>query len=515
MNKIVLRDRMYIPIHLIDERAAEKRYTHTFYDDKVCNRCENRPERHNYICDTCEAYQGTNKVANEVVVGDTHYIGVPMGDRYNTDRIGVDPTEFEIVDKRCKQKFRLPVKMVKGFELRDYQLKPFSRLIKKKYGIFEAPPRSGKTPTMLCTGVELGYRVIMIADQKEFLQQFLDHVQEFTNLPKLEKKLGKKLFGFIKKPEDTKNFEIAVVTYQSLLSEKGQKMLKLINKRYGTVLIDEVHSSGALEYSRVLNKLAQRVRIGCTGTVTRKDGRHKITRQIVGPVTAKAKISQLKASVYVHVLDYVKSKSAYRGKAGFSYCVNFLSNHKKRNEEILEWIGKDLAKGHSIVVAMMRKEHILEMTKRVNDLYGANTAGYIIGGASNKSAQALREQTIDKAKAGKLRVIFGTRSLLQRGLNVVPWSMLYNVMPINNPSNWKQESSRILTPDPDGKKRDPAIRLFVDSNIGLSLGCFVPTYKQCLALGHKPTDTARERASKMMALKGGDTREGEFNFDSL
>lgn len=272
MGEIIVRERMYVPAHLLDERAVKKRYHHRFYDEAACRKCPNRPERHNSICNKCEFYTGQNLTYNDVIVGDTQYFGLPLGDRKNIAKhFNLDMEELGVEDLRTRAKRRYPVKMV-GFKPYDYQSPAVIKLKKAGYGILKAPPRSGKTPTMLYTGItQFKYRIAIIADQKEFLEQFLDHVVEFTNLPDLQEKHKKKLFGFGKKPEDFENFEIIVCTYQTFLSDKGKKLLKLLNKNFGTVFVDEVHSSAALEYSKILNQLRSRVRIGATGTDDRKD----------------------------------------------------------------------------------------------------------------------------------------------------------------------------------------------------------------------------------------------------
>lgn len=513
MSNIIVREKMYIPAEYLDERKLKKAYRHRFYEEPACRRCENRPERHNYVCNKCEFYHGQNTLYNEKMLNGEPYFGLPMGDRsIIEEKFGIDFDDFNLIDARCKAKRRFDVRMV-GFKPYDYQAPAAASLKQHKYGILKAPPRSGKTPTMLYTGIKkFPYRIAVIADQREFLEQFILHIDEYTNLPDLEQKHKKKLYGFGKKPEDFKNFEIIVCTYQTFLSTKGKKLLKLLNKNYGTVFIDEVHSSGALRYSEVLNELHAKIRIGATGTVERKDCKHVVVKQIVGDVTALIEVPQLKANVYVHPMEFVKSKAAYKGKAGFSYCVNFLTKHKKRNDLIIEWIMKDLEKGHSIVIPVYRKEHVWELVKRINDEYGKPIADGFVGGAATKSAKEQRASVLEKAKSGKIRVVVGIRSLMQRGLNVPRWSMLYNVMPINNEPNWKQESSRILTPFED--KRQPAIRMFVDPNIGLSLGCFVGTYKQTVKFGHKPTEVARDRAIELMDRHGPGAKDGNFEEDT-
>lgn len=272
MADIIVRERMYIPSYLVDERDVKKRYVHRFYEESACRKCDNRSERHNYVCQKCPAYTGKNVTVNEKIVDGVHYYGIPLGERKNLKaHLGIKPKRHTFIDLRTKAKRRYDVRMV-NFKPFDYQEPAVEKLGDAGFGILKAPPRSGKTPTMLYTGIKkFPYRICIIADQKEFLDQFLAHVEEFTNLPQLEKKYKKKLYGYGKKPEDFKNFEIIVCTYQTFLSEKGKKLLKLLNKNYGTVFVDEVHSSGALKYSEVLNELWMRVRIGATGTVERKD----------------------------------------------------------------------------------------------------------------------------------------------------------------------------------------------------------------------------------------------------
>lgn len=513
MGDIIVRERTYVPTYLLKEKAVRDRYTHRFYDEAACRHCENKRERHNYLCDKCPAYESVNFTANRKIVGDTEYFGLPNGDKRNFKEVGLNLKKHDVKDIRCRAKFDYPVRMLPNFKPRDYQVPALAALKKSGWGVLKAPPRSGKTPTLLYAGVAIyKFRIIIIADQREFLQQFLDHVTEYTNLPALEKKHGKKLYGFAKKPEHFKEYQIVACTYQSLATDKGKKLVKLINKNFGTLFIDEVHSASAKVFSSVINSLACRVRVGCTGTDARKKiGYYNIVKQIVGDVTAEIEIDQLRASVYVHPMDFVKSKSAYKGKAGFSYLVNFLSKHKKRNEFILEWILKDLSKGHSIVIPVYRKEHVIELVKAINDEFGKRIAAPFMGGGKAADKYA-RDTALQDAISGKIRVVVGIRSLMQRGLNVERWSMLYNIMPINNEPNWKQESSRILTPF--AEKRSPAIRFFVDEHIKLCLGCFVSTYKQTVKFKHKPTDTAHERALLLFKKHGNkDMVDGDFEND--
>lgn len=289
MGEIIVRERMFVPVHLVDEKKVLKRYRHRFYEEHACRKCPNLRERHNYVCNKCEFYLGQNNTVSRLIVDDIEYFGFPLGDRKEIAKtFDIVPSELGVVDLRTRAKRRYPVKMV-DFNPYDYQTPAVKKLGKQGFGVLKAPPRSGKTPTMLYTGItQWKYRIAIIADQKEFLEQFLDHVEEFTNLPELQEKAKKKLFGFGKKPQDFEDFEIIVCTYQTFLSDKGKDLFKLLNKNFGTVFIDEVHSSAALEYSKVINNLRSRIRIGATGTDDRKDclvaGTLVVTRSGLVPI---------------------------------------------------------------------------------------------------------------------------------------------------------------------------------------------------------------------------------------
>lgn len=176
--------------------------------------------------------------------------------------------------------------------------------------------------------------------------------------------------------------------------------------------------------------------------------------------------------------------------------MKFLANHEKRNKFMLEMIGKDLESDHNIIIPLYTREHVSYITRMINSIYGKGTAEEFTG-----DRKCDRDGILDRARSGKTRVVVGIRSLLQLGLNVPAWTCLYYFMPMNNEPNWYQESSRILTPA-EGKRK-PVIRMFVDSEVKLVLGCWAQTYKQTVTkFKHKPTETARERAGELFEKLG-------------
>jgi superfamily II DNA or RNA helicase len=502
-DTIVVADKIYVPASHVDLERVEKHYVHHLFKEVACARCPNRSQRPNFECHQCPSFNGSVQTYSVVYKNGIEYVGFPMGERLNLeDKFGLSFEDFDFIDRRIKNRF--DYKITSTIKLRDHQKVSIDEWWQYKYGLIVAPPRSGKTVVMLELAVRLGLRAILLANQHEFLQQFIDHVEEYTNLPELEEKYHKKLYGFPKKITDFDTLQIAVCTYQQFTSKvSGKERFIRMNRNFGTVLVDECHKTGANEFARVLNSSLARIRMGVTGTDQRKDGRHKITFDIVGNVVNRSTIAQMKPAVIVHVCDYVVSRSTYRGPAGYTYATKFLAEHKKRNEEILKFIGEDLKKGHCIVIPVTLKAYVWDLVKSINDTYGENTAEGFVGGTSKKQKD-IREAILSRAKSRETRVIVGIRSLLQLGLNVPSWSAIYNIVPMSNEPNWKQESSRILTPDKN--KRRPIIRMFVDPHIGLSLGCFVSTYKQCIKFGYEPSEVARQRALTMFEAHGSGQR---------
>jgi superfamily II DNA or RNA helicase len=471
---IIVRERLYVPTDDINLKKAKRRYTTKLYDESACMRCDYRPMRHCYVCDTCNAYLSETRTYKLKEHKGVSYIGLPLGDRHYFEKLGVDYDEHEVVDLRCKEKFSVPIKFTG--KLYDYQKPVVEEFLSHKYGILEAPPRSGKTIMSLYIAIRLGRRTLILANQIEFLQQFEDHVRQFTNLPELEKKLGRKLFGIAKTKDDFKNFEICMSTYQRFLSPKGKKLLKYVLKRFGTVGIDEVHKGNAESYSAVLAKIYAKHLLGVTGTVERKDGRQFLVRQIIGPVVAKSERESLTPIVYVHDTG-LKPRHEHKH---WTYANRWLANNEDRNEMIIDMVLNDLQADRSIVLPSYFKQHVMYLKRRINSEWGSKIAEHFIGGNDKRNKQH-RIDVLERAKAGEIRVVVGIRSLLQLGLNVPRWDTLYVIMPISNEPNLKQETSRVRTPM-EGKKT-PIIRWFVDPT-GVSSGCFRSSFFQLRKFGY-------------------------------
>ena len=516
---VVIRERVYIPVNLVNKKEVKDNYTTHLYEDRSCKICEHYEDRHSYLCDTCPSFKGKVMLYKTVTRGGVAYIGIPTGDKKNFERkTGLLYKETTFKDIRVKAPFDYPIKFLAT--LRDYQTPVIEEFLVKKYGQLEAPPRTGKTLMALYICLQLGQKVIMLANQHEFLTQFIDHIQgnlkeeipKCTNLPELEKKYKKKLYGFPKTDEDFENFQIFTCTYQQFLSEtNGLNRFKKIEKQVGTLFVDEVHKANADGFARVVSMFPSRYKFGVTATSERKDKRHFIASNILGPVVARSKRESLIPTVIVHKTE-AKPKRKYQGQAGWVYAMQFLAKDKKRNALIVEWVMKDLKNGHNIVIPVQFKAHALELMTLVNAAFGRKICEMFIGGGGAKNKEA-RKEILSRVKSNKIRVTVGIRSILQLGLNVPTWSCIYTAMPISNEPNYRQETSRIRTPL-EGK-RSPIVRLFVDIALGQSVGCARNCIKQMRGFGYLFKKTEKQSALVYEVLgtsRQDDDSSGEAQF---
>lgn len=508
-TKIVLRDSIYIPITEVSDEDVAKHYVKHFYDERICKPCPERKQRFSDACANCElgGHLGTTNLVKKKIIGGVHYYGVPIGDRLNVEhKLGIDFDEYKIVDKRVVKPLNPRIKFLSP--LRDYQIKIEKDWIKSKHGIIKAPPRSGKTITSLSICIKLGQRFIIVADQKDFLDNFKEELEQHSNILQVQEKAGKPIYGFLKKKEDFENFQIGFATYQSFISDKnGKQKLKWLSENFGTLWIDEIHKGNAEQFSQFINKVPCKFKGGCTATPERKDGKHIILEDLVGPVVAEATVDSLVPMLSLHLTGiHPKNKNAYtRGPAAWTNANKFIAGHKERNKLLLDGILTDLKRGRSIVMAVMFTDQVKLIVDMVNHAVGKNIAVGFVGGGGEKNKK-LRKQIIDDARSGKVRVVVGIRKLMQLGLNVPRWDTLYLIAPISNEPNWLQESRRICTPM-EGKNK-PIIRVFVETEMPIPFGCFKNTLKHSLSFGYKLSKRASNIVSQL-DIKG--TKRSDYD----
>lgn len=507
--RVIVDSRIHIPIKFVDSASIIKKLTKYEFDNAICKTCEFRPIRPSEECRSCSlgGLVDITVLAKLSEKKGQRCVSIPYGELHRFEETtGLSTKEVKFVNKTSQVPFDYKVKFTA--ELRDYQQEPFDDLLGELSGLLQAPPRSGKTVMGTAGAIATGFKTIIMADQKDFLDGFYETIEQMTNLPDLEEKYGKKLFGFPKKDSDYKDFQIILITYQSLIGDNktAKKRLKMLCENFGTIFVDEVHAANAACFSRTLANVNMKYRYGLTATPKRKDGKHWIVESVMGPVVAQAFVKELVPKVTLHKTSKkVFSRNKFNNKAGWTNFNKFLANHPDRNDKIFEWIIKDLDAGRSIAIPICFTDQARKLAERINNHYGEEIAVTFLGGAREAKK---RKPIIDAARRGDIRCVIGMRRLMQRGLNVPRWDTLYYIMPMNNKPNWKQESCRILTPMEN--KRTPVIRMFIDPQMEKSKMFAQGVLKFCWEFGYAK---AKRTPKKMRNWLGVVSREAALGDD--
>lgn len=153
--KIVEREALYVRAKDIPSSVRPKLiedFTYRFYDEKACDGCEFRPERHSDVCDNCASYKGGAQLAQSIEQGGKRYMKFPVGNKIGMirqlrehDVIG-PRTRIEYVDRQTDVEsapMRRPLKF-RYKRLRPDQVEAVKALLGGYKGVLKAPPRTGK-----------------------------------------------------------------------------------------------------------------------------------------------------------------------------------------------------------------------------------------------------------------------------------------------------------------------------------------------------------------------------------
>ena len=197
--------------------------------------------------------------------------------------------------------------------------------------------------------IEVGKKTLILAHQTDLIQQFCNETINDPNQNLYNGATFKKpIAGICHKYDDFVQYDICLATYQTFISENGQRLLDRIKDMFGVVLIDEVHRAPADRYSQVLSKFSARHMWGLTATDDRKDGRYMLSELLVGPVVHKVKAKSSSAKIY-GIKTGIKSIHKHKTWQG---AVDWLFKNEERNLRIARTAVRDIKRGHIVLIPL-------------------------------------------------------------------------------------------------------------------------------------------------------------------
>jgi superfamily II DNA or RNA helicase len=333
-------------------------------------------------------------------------IAIPIG---RTDLI---PVDHEITDKRTDK----PVKFPKfNLELRPSQQEVYNDI--GDGGIINAWVSWGKTFTGLAIAGKLGQKTLVVTHTLALRKQWEDEVE--------------KVFGFKAGIIGSGRFEIdhpiVIGNIQSLYRKIPQ-----IRQEFGTIILDEMHHCSAPTFSRIIDKNCARHKIGLTGTLERKDGKHVVFRDYFGNNILKPPKENFMVPK-VHILP-MEIRFMDGNAIPWANRVNELAYNPEYQHSVAMTAASYAAKGHKVLVVSDRVDFLKNCAKLTGD-----NAVCVTGAIPHEQRPALINQIFEDKN-----VLYGTQSIFSEGISLNVLSCLILATPVNNDPLLTQLIGRII-----------------------------------------------------------------------
>ena len=334
-------------------------------------------------------------------------VSLPIG---RTDLI---PEHYEIVDKRT----HVPVDFPEfKFELRDSQKKVFDEI--EDNAIINAWVSWGKTFTGLAIAGKLGQKTLVVTHTVPLRNQWAKEV---------EKVYGFKP-GIIGSGQFDLDSPIVIGNTQTLY-----RNIEKIRKEFGTIILDEMHHVSSPTFSKLLDTNYCRYKIGLSGTIERKDGKHVVFRDYFGNTLFKPP----KENYMTPTVHLVASEIRFMDGAKIPWAnrVTKLSNDEEYRHTISMLAAAYAARGHKVLVVSDR----VAFLKACAELSG-DKAICVTGEVAHED----REELVDQILYGDANILYGTQAIFSEGISVDTLSCLILATPVNNEPLLTQLVGRVI-----------------------------------------------------------------------
>ena len=300
--------------------------------------------------------------------------------------------------------------------LRPHQNEAVSRGVEAGGGVLSLDVGMGKTVCALALAARFKRRTMIIVHKGFLADQWIERIGQFCPGATVGR-IQQDTF------EVEKDFVIAMIQTLCVRPWPADAF-----KSIGTVIVDEAHHIAAQAFSQSMFLFRPKYTLGLTATPERKDGLTRLLYWFMGPEFFRLQRKE-QENVTVHRVPFTCEAFLEAppvtnfGKLNFAEVVNVLTRIPERNALIKDLIQK--SPGRHILVLTDRREHAAWLRDNLE-----GSALYIGG---------MKQEALDAAS--KARVVVGTFSLAQEGLDIPTLDTVFLVTPH---SDVKQAIGRIL-----------------------------------------------------------------------
>jgi superfamily II DNA or RNA helicase len=339
------------------------------------------------------------------------------------------PNGYELIEKRINHPVVFPAFK---FPLRGSQQDVYDSLTDNS--IINAWVSWGKTFTGLAIAGKLGQKTLVITHTVALRTQWEKEVKKVYGIQP----------GIIGSGQFNIDSPIVIGNVQTLYKHKDK-----VAKQFGTLIVDECHHIPANTFNRLVDSSYARYKIGLSGTVERKDGRHVLMSDYFGPT----RFTPPRENYMEPSIDIIQTRIRFMDGARIPWAnrVNDLVSQNEYGELV------------SLLAAAYRKQghYVLLLSDRVNFLKRIErTLGEACEIITGETTTDERDAKMARVMNGEVQILLGTQSIFSEGISVNRLSCLILATPVSNTPLLTQLIGRVIR-NFEGKK-DPVI---VDINL--------------------------------------------------
>jgi superfamily II DNA or RNA helicase len=280
----------------------------------------------------------------------------------------------------------------------------------------------GKTFMGLCLAKKLGQKTLVVVHNKGLREQWAKEVKKLFNIEA----------GIIGSGQFNIDAPIVIGNIQTLYN-----VLPQVSKEFGTLIVDEVHHTPANTFSKIIDTSHARYKIGLSGTLQRKDGRHIVIPDYFGFTRFEpARENYVKPKVHVIKTDISFSD----GNMPWSLKNNELASSPAYQELVTVLAKHYMQAGHKVLVVSDRTRLLNACAESIGE-----DAILVLGDTD----QAIRDELDNLIKTKGC--IFATQQIFSEGVSVNQLGVLVLTTPVNNEPLLEQLIGRITRIHPDKK----------------------------------------------------------------
>lgn len=326
-------------------------------------------------------------------------------------RIDLIPEGYEIIDKRILHELPFPNPLM---ALRDSQVGVVAEADDSCF--INAMVGWGKTFAALHLARKLGQKTLIVCHNTMLRDQWITEVEKLYDMP----------VGIIGSGSFDIDHSIVIGNIQTLT-----KIIPSIAKEFGTIIVDECHHITASTFTSFLDGMYARYKIGLSGTMVRKDGRHILFKDFFGPKVFQPP----QENTMIPTVKVVKTGVSLSAGDPWVMKINKLLYDPEYQMFIAKLAQHEIDKGHKVLIVADR----VEFLQQVGELIGTKCV-CITGSSTLEERQTVSELL----ESGKKDCVAGSRQIVSEGWSVNCLSCVILAVPIANDILLEQVIGRVM-----------------------------------------------------------------------